>query len=91
MQKKNVFLFQTGEVEVVDVCSSFISYISSVRLYCPNDLRSPDSRKGMFKAVNEVKKRFADGPPLLDGIKDMKITEPEFADIVTKIELLEKK
>lgn len=45
----------------------------------------------MFKAVKEAKKRFSDGPPLLDPINDMKICEPEFADIVKKIEMLEKR
>lgn len=89
--KASFFLLQNGEIEVVAVCSSMITHISSVRLYCPNDLRSNDSRKGMFKAVKEVKKRFAEGPPLLNPINDMKITEPEFVDIVKKIEHLEKK
>ncbi|XP_018335844.2 exosome RNA helicase MTR4 [Agrilus planipennis] len=82
---------QSGEVEVVAVCSSLITHISSVRLYCPNDLRSRDSRKGMFKAVKEVKKRFPDGLPLLNPITDMKIDESEFLDVVKKIENLEKK
>ncbi|KAF5296655.1 hypothetical protein FQR65_LT10195 [Abscondita terminalis] len=68
---------EIGEVEVVAVCSSMVTHISSVRLYCPNDLRSNDSRK--------------EGPPLLDPVADMKIRDPEFLDIVKKIELLEKK
>lgn len=78
-------------MEVVSVSSTFITHISSVRLYCPNDLLSKDSRKGMFKAIKEVKKRFPEGPPLLNPVKDMKITEPEFLDVVKKIEHLEKK
>ncbi|KAK5644373.1 hypothetical protein RI129_005673 [Pyrocoelia pectoralis] len=83
---------QTGEVEVVAVCSTMITHISSVRLYCPNDLRSNDSRKGMLKALKEVKKRFGNkGPPLLNPVNDMKIKELEFLDIVKKIEHLEKK
>lgn len=80
-----------GEVEVVGVDSTFITHVSSVRLYCPNDLRSRDARKGLFKSIKEVKKRFPEGPPLLNPIKDMKIDEPEFLDIVKKIESLEKK
>lgn len=71
--------------------SSLITHISSVRLYCPNDLRSKDSRKGMYKAVKEVKKRFPEGPPLLNPVDDMKIKNPEFIDIVKKIEILENK
>lgn len=45
----------------------------------------------MYKSIKEVKKRFPDGPPLLNPIDDMKITEPDFVDIVQKIEQLEKK
>ncbi|KAJ8951031.1 hypothetical protein NQ314_007731 [Rhamnusium bicolor] len=82
---------QKGEVEIVSVDSTLITHISSVRLYCPNDLRSKDSRKGMYKAVKEVKKRFPEGPPLLNPIDDMKIKDPDFVDIVKKIEILEKK
>lgn len=84
-------LLQKGEVEVVGVSSTYITHISSVRLYCPNDLMSKDCRKGMYKAIKEVKKRFPEGPPILDPVKDMKINEPEFLDIIKKIEQLEKK
>ncbi|XP_031351055.1 exosome RNA helicase MTR4 [Photinus pyralis] len=83
---------QAGEVEVVAVCSTLITHISSVRLYCPHDLRSNDSRKGMLKALKEVKKRFdKPGPPLLNPVSDMKIKDPEFLEVVKKIEHLEKK
>ncbi|CAG9862000.1 unnamed protein product [Phyllotreta striolata] len=80
-----------GEIEVVCVDSTLITHLSSIRLFCPNDLRSKDSRKRMYKAVKEVKKRFPEGPPLLNPIADMKIKDPEFADVVSKIEVLEKK
>ncbi|XP_022900243.2 exosome RNA helicase MTR4 [Onthophagus taurus] len=80
-----------GEVEVVSLDSSLITHISSVRLYCPVDLRSKDNRKGMLKAIKEVKRRFSEGPPLLDPISDMKIKEPEFENIFKKIGVLEKK
>lgn len=68
-----------------------ITHISSVRLHCPNDLRSKDARKGMYKGVKEVKKRFSEGPPLLNPVKDMKINDPEFLKIVAMIENLEKR
>ncbi|XP_072388275.1 exosome RNA helicase MTR4 [Diabrotica undecimpunctata] len=82
---------QKGEIEVVTVDSTLITHLSSVRLFCPNDLRSKDSRKGMYKAIKEVKKRFPEGPPLLNPVTDMKIKEPEFLSIVEKIEILEQK
>ncbi|CAG9817307.1 unnamed protein product [Phaedon cochleariae] len=88
---KPCFDNQKGEVEVVSVDSTFVTHISSVRLFCPTDLRTKDSRKGMYKAIKEVKKRFEEGPPLLNPVNDMKIKDPEFLDIVDKIEKLEKK
>lgn len=45
----------------------------------------------MFKAIKEVKKRFPEGPPLLDPVKDMKIEEPSFLGLVKRIETLEKR
>lgn len=71
--------------------STVITHVSSVRLYCPNDLRQKDSRRGVYKSIKEVKKRFPDGPPLLNPVTDMKITDSDFVDIVKKIEQLEKK
>ncbi|KAF7277949.1 hypothetical protein GWI33_009065 [Rhynchophorus ferrugineus] len=82
---------QKGEFEIVSVDSKFVTHISSVRLFCPSDLTSSDSRKRVHKAVKEVKKRFSEGPPLLDPVNDMKIKEDDFLDIVKKIEILEQK
>ncbi len=55
-----------------------LSKLSSVRLYVPKDLRSSDSRYSVYKSLEEVQKRFPDGLPLLDPIKDMKIKQEEF-------------
>ncbi|KAL0127508.1 hypothetical protein PUN28_003056 [Cardiocondyla obscurior] len=82
---------EEGEVEVVPVMHRLISQISSLRLYYPKDLRPPDNRKSVLKSIREVKKRFPDGPPLLNPITDMKIEDQGFKVIVNKIEALEKK
>uniref|UniRef100_A0A6V7KYP6 Helicase ATP-binding domain-containing protein n=1 Tax=Bracon brevicornis TaxID=1563983 RepID=A0A6V7KYP6_9HYME len=82
---------ETGEVEVVPVLHTLISQISSLRLYYPKDLRPSDNRKSVLKTIQEVKKRFPDGPPLLNPIKDMKIDDAAFKDIVKKIEVLEER
>ena len=55
-----------------------LSKLSSVRLYVPKDLRSFDSRYSVRKALDEVLKKFPDGLPLLDPIRDMKIKHEEF-------------
>ncbi|KAK9889604.1 hypothetical protein WA026_006977 [Henosepilachna vigintioctopunctata] len=82
---------EKGEFEVAAVDATFITHISAVRMLCPSDLRSKDSRKGAYMTLKEVKKRLPEGPPLLDPVKDMKINDPIFTDIVEKIGVLEKK
>lgn len=78
-------------MEIVPVASKLIIKISAIRVHCPEDLRPKDNRKAMLKIVQEVKKRFPDGPPLLNPIKDMNINDPNFLDIVEKIEKLEER
>ncbi|XP_001600961.1 exosome RNA helicase MTR4 [Nasonia vitripennis] len=82
---------EEGEVEVVPVLHTLISQISSLRLYYPKDLRPADNRKSVLKTIQEVKKRFPDGPPLLNPITDMKIEDPGFKDIINRIEVLEER
>ena len=81
---------EDGEIEVVPVLHTLISKISSLRIFYPKDLRPLDHRKSVLRTIEEVKKRFPNGPPLLSPITDMKINEMEFQDIVKKIEIMEK-
>lgn len=66
-----------------------LAKLSSVRIYLPKDLRPSDSKHSVKKSIAEVQKRFPDGLPLLDPVKDMHITQEEFKKIVRKIESLE--
>lgn len=79
-----------GSVEVVPVLHSLISKISSLRVYYPSDLRPNDNRQSVLKTVQEVKKRFPNGPPLLNPITDMHINDGDFKNIVDLIEKFEK-
>jgi ATP-dependent RNA helicase DOB1 len=54
-------------------------------------LRPIDNRKSVLKTIQEVKKRFPDGPPLLNPITDMRIEDTRFKDIIKKIEALEER
>ncbi|XP_022194420.1 exosome RNA helicase MTR4 [Nilaparvata lugens] len=74
-----------GEIEVVKLSNTVVNQISSIRLYYPTDLRPPDNRKFVLKLIQEVKKRFPDGVPLLNPIDDMKITDPGFKEICDQI------
>nr|XP_021192448.2 exosome RNA helicase MTR4 [Helicoverpa armigera] len=82
---------EAGDVEVVPVIHTLIYQISSLRVYYPKDLRPADNRKSVLKTIGEVKKRFPDGPPLLNPIKDMKINESVFKECVERIKLLEER
>lgn len=79
-----------GTVEVVPVLHTLISRISSLRVYYPQDLRPADNRRSVLKTISEVKKRFPDGPPLLNPITDMHIKDSSFQNIVELIEKFEK-
>ncbi|KAL7304922.1 hypothetical protein TKK_0002720 [Trichogramma kaykai] len=80
-----------GEMEVVPVMHTLIHQISSLRLYIPADLRTSDQRRSVLKTLLEVRKRFPDGPPLLNPLTDMKIDNPAFSDIVKRIKSLEER
>uniref|UniRef100_A0A2A4J3B7 Exosome RNA helicase MTR4 n=1 Tax=Heliothis virescens TaxID=7102 RepID=A0A2A4J3B7_HELVI len=82
---------EAGDVEVVPVIHTLIYQISSLRVYYPKDLRPADNRKSVLKTIGEVKKRFPDGPPLLNPIKDMKINESVFKECVERIKQLEER
>ncbi|XP_034239631.1 exosome RNA helicase MTR4 [Thrips palmi] len=81
----------TGDMEVVPVLSSLITKISSLRIHYPKDLRPPDNRKSVHKTLQEVKKRFTDGPPLLNPVTDMHIKDDVFLDSVRQIETYEQR
>jgi ATP-dependent RNA helicase DOB1 len=73
---------EKGEFVVIPCDLSAIDELSSVRLHTPKELKSLDSRLQLWKTLQEVKKRFPDGIPLLDPIEDMKITDEEFKRLV---------
>lgn len=81
----------TGDMEVVPVLSSLITKISSLRIHYPKDLRPPDNRKSVYKTLQEVQKRFKDGPPLLNPVTDMHIKDDVFVDSVRQIETFEQR
>lgn len=79
-----------GSVEVVPVLHTLISRISSLRVYYPKDLRPAENRRSVLKTISEVKKRFPNGPPLLNPITDMHIKDSNFQNIVDLIDKFEK-
>lgn len=82
---------EKGEMHVVPVQLPLISALSKLRISVPSDLRPIEARKNILLAVQELEKRFPQGLPKLNPVKDMGIEEPEFVELVSQIEELEQK
>ncbi|XP_010252211.1 PREDICTED: DExH-box ATP-dependent RNA helicase DExH10 [Nelumbo nucifera] len=82
---------EKGEMHVVPVQLPLISALSKIRLSIPSDLRPLEARQSILLAVQELGTRFPNGLPKLNPVKDMGIEEPEFVDLVSQIEELERK
>ncbi|KAL7531532.1 hypothetical protein ACHAXR_004100, partial [Thalassiosira sp. AJA248-18] len=61
-----------------------IDRISAVRLFVPQDTKPHEARKNIMKSLNEVQRRFPDGLPLLDPVKDLKINVGEFNKLLER-------
>ncbi|KAK9060592.1 hypothetical protein SSX86_021298 [Deinandra increscens subsp. villosa] len=80
---------QKGEMHVVPVQLPLISALSKLRISVPSDLRPMEARQNILLAVQELERRFPQGLPKLNPVKDMGIEEPEFVDLVNQIMKLE--
>ncbi|KAF9511630.1 hypothetical protein BS47DRAFT_1372965 [Hydnum rufescens UP504] len=80
---------ERGEPVVIPVLLSIVEKISAIRIHVPKDLRPLSARETLWKSVLEVHKRFPDGLPMLDPIKNMKISDKMFVDLGLKIQALE--
>lgn len=79
-----------GEMVLIPVAMNAIDSISSVRIFMPKELRLAEQKFSVWQTIQEVKKRFPDGPPLLDPVNDVGIKDPAFEALVRRIETLEK-
>ncbi|KAK1741610.1 exosome RNA helicase MTR4 [Skeletonema marinoi] len=61
-----------------------IDRISAVRLFVPQDTKPQEARKNIMKSLKEVQRRFPDGLPLLDPVKDLKIDVGEFNKLLQR-------
>lgn len=68
-----------------------IDRISAIRIFTPQALHSQEARKKVDLAVKEVIKRFPDGVPLLDPIKDLKIIDENFTNLMERAKVLTKR
>ncbi|KAH9913833.1 antiviral helicase [Fomitopsis serialis] len=82
---------QKGTPLIVPVFLSTVKAVSRLRTNLPKDLRPLNARETVQKIVQEVERRFPDGPTLLDPVQDMEINDDKFKALVKKIDLMESK
>ena len=66
-------------------CAALLSTIyafSLLRIFLPKDLRPDSGRETAWKSVLEVERRFPEGIPNLDPVKNMKITDDKFKELL---------
>ena len=68
-----------------------IERISAVRIFTPQAMQTPEARKKVSLSVKEVQKRFPEGIPLLDPVKDLGIEEDSFKTLIDRAEALTKR
>ncbi len=77
-------------MKVIPISLNVVQKVSQVRLYLSNDLRPKENRNAVLKSIQEAKRRFGT-LPLLDPIKDMKIKDRQFDDLVKNIKKFEER
>ncbi|KAL0410324.1 UNVERIFIED_CONTAM: DExH-box ATP-dependent RNA helicase DExH10 [Sesamum latifolium] len=82
---------EKGEMHVVPVQLPLLSALSKLRISIPSDLRPMEARQIILLAVLELEKRYPQGLPKLNPVKDMGINDPEFVELTNQIEELEQK
>ena len=76
---------------VFTISLSDIERISAVRIFIPQDITPPEARVGVAKSLNEVIRRFPEGLPLLDPVKDLKIKSSEFEKLLGRAAALKER
>lgn len=82
---------KTGRYEVVPVLLNCVKAFGQIRLFVKGDLKTEQEKGTAGKNLEEAKRRFPDGVPVLDPIENMGIRDDSFKKLLRKIEVLESK
>jgi ATP-dependent RNA helicase DOB1 len=63
--------------------------MSALRVFKPDDLKPVENRASVGSSVCEALRRFPRGPPVLDPLSDMEITEESFVVLLRKAEAVD--
>lgn len=61
-----------------------IDELSAVRLFIPKDIQPEAARKNLVKSIKEVQRRFPEGVPLLDPVKDMNVKSDDLKKLLDR-------
>lgn len=78
----------TGEMEIIPMLLGCIKEISSVVLMLPNDLIKSENKLTVKETFKEVQTHFKEELPILDPIKEMKISSKSLEGYVDKFNQL---
>ncbi|CDO95267.1 unnamed protein product [Kluyveromyces dobzhanskii CBS 2104] len=76
---------------VIPITLSSIQLIGNIRLYMPKDIKAESQQNTVGKTLTEALRRFPDGVPVVDPVKNMKIEDDDFQKLLKKIEVLEER
>ena len=77
-----------GQMRVVAVTMPAVFALSAIRMYLPADLKRPENRNAVGKSIREVLRRFGDDVPMLDPVKDMKLADDAFGELLAQAKAL---
>lgn len=77
---------EKSEPVVMTVMVKVIQDLSAVRLKLPSDLKPLDQRIMVVKMVDEALRRVPENQFLLDPVKNMKIKDEAFLDVMSKLD-----
>ncbi|KAL6940184.1 ATP-dependent RNA helicase mtr4 [Hanseniaspora vineae] len=76
---------------IIPVTLASIQEVGKIRVYLPNEVRSPKQKETVGKSISEVIRRVQGKVPTLDPVSGMKINDDDFMKLLKKIEVLTNK
>ncbi|KAK4133175.1 antiviral helicase [Trichocladium antarcticum] len=80
---------EPGSWEIVPCLLSCMKTLSQARIFVPKNVSSRENRETVGKSLDEVRRRFPDGIPVMDPLENMGIQDGSFKQLLRKIEVLE--
>ncbi|SCV03844.1 LAMI_0H11408g1_1 [Lachancea mirantina] len=76
---------------IIPITLESIKNLGNLRLHMPKDIKASGQKEAVAKSLKEVRRRFPDGVPLIDPVKNMKIDDEDFDRLLKKVAVLQNK